>query len=257
MIATRSPECASASVVGLAHEYAAGSEVVHAHEDFGQILYAVRGAMTVHAAHGCWVLPPQRALWIPAGVPHTFSHLRPISLRTVYVRRGTLGAPAWAHCTVMHVSALVRELILACVAQPWDHEVDSRAYRVGRVLLDQLSLLRQEAFFLPEPVDPRAVKAARVARSDPTGLLGSKDIAREAGASDRTLDRLFTAEVGMGFGAWRRNLRLITALERLASGQPVSVVASSIGYENASSFVAVFKSAFGVTPARYFLVEKS
>jgi AraC-like DNA-binding protein len=252
MIATKRPELATANVIGLAHEYPAGSEEVHSHEEFAQIMYAVRGAMTVSTAHGCWVLPPQRALWIPMGVPHTFSHCRPISLRTVYVRRGTSGMPKWERCSVMQVSPLVRELILACVTMPWDHEADSRAGRMGEVLLDQLTLLQQESFFLPEPVDPRALKAARIARADSGNSLQIKEIAREAGASDRTLDRLFVSEVGMGFGAWRRNLRLMLALERLAAGEPVGAVAAAIGYENPSSFVAVFKSVFGATPAKYF-----
>ena len=252
MTETKRPEAASAAVIGLSHEYAPGTEVVHTHEAFGQIMYAVRGAMTVTSAHGCWVLPPQRALWIPPGVPHKIAHSRPVSLRTVYVRGGTEGMPDWLRCTVLHVSPLVRELILAVVCAPWDHAADSSAARLGRTLLDQLTLLEQEAFYLPEPRDSRAQKAASIARGDAAHLLSLKDIARRAGASERTLDRLFSAEAGVGFGAWRRSLRLLLALERLANGEPVGMVAAAIGYENPSSFVAVFKASFGATPARYF-----
>lgn len=252
MIPTRQLELASADVIGLSYEYPVGFEAVHSHEDFGQIMYAVRGAMTVSTPQGSWVLPPQRALWIPAGVPHAFSRSRPVSLRAVYVRRHTDGMPAWARCTVMQVSALVRELILSCIRAPWDHAPDGRAARLGRVLLDHLVRLKTDSFYLREPVDPRAVKAALIARKDPAHSLSLKEIAGKAGASERTLDRLFTAETDMGFGAWRRCLRLTLAMERLAVGESVGTVAAAIGYENPSSFIAAFKSAFGATPAKYF-----
>jgi AraC-like DNA-binding protein/mannose-6-phosphate isomerase-like protein (cupin superfamily) len=252
LTATKHPELATANVIGLAHEYPAGTEEIHSHEEFAQVMYAVRGSMTVSTAHGCWVLPPQRALWIPVGVSHTFSHSRPISLRTVYVRQGTAGMPPWDRCSVMEVTGLIRELILTCVKMPWDHMANSRAGRIGEVLLDQLKLLQQESFFLPDPTEPRALRAAELARADNENVLQLKEIARQAGASDRTLDRLFFDEVGMGFGAWRRRLRLTLALERLAAGEPVAVVAAAIGYRNPSSFVAVFKSVFGATPAKYF-----
>ncbi|CAH0281513.1 HTH-type transcriptional regulator NimR [Massilia sp. Bi118] len=245
-------EAATAPVIGLSHEYPPGSEAVHVHERFGQIMYAVRGAMTVSSAHGCWVLPPQRALWIPPGIPHSFSHSRPVSLRTVYVREDVDAMPPWRSCTVLHVSALVRELILAVVCAPWDYARHSHAERLARVLLDQLTLLKEDSFYLPEPRDARAMKAASIARGDPGHLLSLQDIARRVGASDRTLDRLFAAEAGVGFGAWRRNLRLLLALERLANGEPVGLVASAVGYENPSSFVAMFKATFGATPAKYF-----
>lgn len=250
------PESATAAVIGLAHEYPPGTQEIHVHDGFGQIMYTVRGAMTVTSSHGCWVLPPQRALWIPPGIPHTFSHLRPISLRTVYVRQDMEGMPAWTRCTVLHVSALVRELILTVVAAPWDYAPGTPAARLAAVLLDQLVLLREDGFYLPEPRDARAVKAALIARGDPENRLSLKDIARRVGASERTLDRLFCTQAGMGFGAWRRNLRLLLALERLANGEPVGMVAAAIGYENPSSFVSMFKSMLGATPARYFGVSR-
>ncbi|MDR7052942.1 AraC-like DNA-binding protein [Pseudomonas koreensis] len=123
---------------------------------------------------------------------------------------------------------------------------------MGTVLLDHLALLQHEAFFLPEPVDKRAVKAAKLIKGNPNDTRPLKDIAYQVGASPRTLERLFSSETGMGFGAWRLRLRLMIALESLAAGESVTSTAAAIGYESSSSFIAVFRSVFGCSPMKYF-----
>lgn len=246
------PDFGDVPVIGLAREYLPRPKEPHAHAQHAQIMYAVKGSMTVLTAEGIWVLPPQRALWIPAGVSHTFQHSRPVSLRTVYVRRDAPNIPRWAHCSVLNVGTLVRELILACAQLPSTYPEDSREARLGVVLLDHLALLEQDAFYLPEPTDKRAVRAAHLIKKNPNDTRPLKDIASEVGASARTLERLFSAQTGMGFGAWRQRLRMMVALENLAAGETVSNTAAAIGYESASSFIAVFRSVFGCSPARYF-----
>jgi AraC-like DNA-binding protein len=239
-------------VLGLCREYLPGLREPHVHEHHAQIMYAVKGSMTVLTAEGIWVLPPQRALWIPAGVTHTFKHSRPVSLRTVYVRADTASIPDWDHCSVLNVGTLVRELILACAQLPSEYPDDSREARLGIVLLDHLALLQQDAFYLPEPTDKRAVRAANLIKQNPNDTRPIKEIASEVGASARTLERLFSAQTRMGFGAWRQRLRMMVALENLAAGESVSSTAATIGYESSSSFIAVFRSVFGCSPAKYF-----
>ncbi|NVZ27814.1 helix-turn-helix transcriptional regulator [Pseudomonas gingeri] len=246
------PTFGDAPVQGLEREYAPGFEAEHTHEQHAQVMYAVTGSMTVSTSEGIWVLPPQRALWIPAGVLHTFKHSRPISLRAVYVRQDTVGIPPWKSCSVLNVSTLVRELILACAQLPESYALESREARLGIVLLDHLALLQQDAFYLPEPNDKRAVKAANLIKANPDDARALKDIAHHVGASPRTLERLFSAQTGMGFGAWRQRLRMMVALENLAAGESVSSTAAAIGYESSSSFIAVFRSVFGCSPAKYF-----
>lgn len=73
-----------------------------------------------------------------------------------------------------------------------------------------------------------------------------------AGASARTLARIFREETGMTFGHWRQQIRLLAALERLAGGEAVTIVALECGYESPSSFIAMFRRALGVTPGKYF-----
>ena len=73
-----------------------------------------------------------------------------------------------------------------------------------------------------------------------------------AGASARTLSRLFVKETDMTFGAWRQQARLLKALEMLAGGHGVTVAALELGYQSPSAFIAMFRRALGVSPGRYF-----
>jgi AraC-like DNA-binding protein len=104
------------------------------------------------------------------------------------------------------------------------------------------------------PRDMHAARAAEILRADPGGPGGVRSLdrlARETGASKRTLERRFRAETGMGLGRWRQQLRLLQALRLLAEGQPVTSVALEVGYQSTSAFISMFKKAMGSTPRRY------
>jgi len=119
------------------------------------------------------------------------------------------------------------------------------------VMLDQVRTLTEEPLQLSMPREPRAARAAEILRGEPGRTDSLDSIAREAGASKRTLERGFRAETGMGFGRWRQQLRLLHALRLLAAGQPVTAVALESGYQSTSAFISMFKKALGATPYRY------
>jgi AraC-like DNA-binding protein len=250
------PDTATRPVVGLAERYQAGVVPTHSHRR-SQLMYAVRGTLTVLADRGSWVLPPHRALWIPAGLSHGLKLGAVAELRTLYVAPAARGAPTWRTCEVIDVPPLVRELILAAVELGWHYAPRGPAASLIEVLLDRLSTVQQQPLHLPEPRDVRARRYtahmyANLAERRPLPVL-----AKELGASPRTLERIFKAETGMSVGAWTRQMRLIFALERLAGGRSVGDTAFEVGYENPSSFIAVFRRAFGTTPTAYFAAAGS
>jgi AraC-like DNA-binding protein len=87
--------------------------------------------------------------------------------------------------------------------------------------------------------------------ADPGDGRDLKDWAKTAGASERTLARLFVKETGMTFGTWRQRRRLLAAIGRLAEGQPVTAVAFDLGYDSPSAFITMFRKTLGATPGRY------
>lgn len=247
----KDPDKAEAPLVGLSERYEAGNISSHAHQR-AQIVYAVEGSMTVLTDRGSWVLPPNRALWLPARTQHALTVRRPIELRTLYLDEAARWLPTFEAISVLQIVPLTRELILAAVEMPWDYRPGSTHARLARVLCDRLIISPVEPVHLPEPRDARAKRLTALYYADPAERRSLASLAPLTGASVRTLERLFVNETGYSVGAWVQQLRLIFALEKIADGAPVGDAAFDVGFKNPSSFIAVFRQQFGTTPARFF-----
>lgn len=226
---------------------------LHVHRR-GQLLHARRGIMRVETADAAWVVPPARALWLPPQWPHSVTMRGRVEMRTVYI------APE--ACTdlpprpvLIEISGLLRELILALLEEPADYDEAGRGGSVARLLLTELARVPERRMEVPMPRDPRAVRVARALLED-CGIGHDLDRwAEEAGASRRTLARLFRGETGLGFAEWRARLRAIDGLARLADGQSVAETAAAVGYASPSAFSAMLRRTMGSPPRR--LVRRS
>lgn len=214
-----------------------------------QLIYAAEGVLTVHIGTASWVLPAQRALWVPDGIPHRLHIARAASLRSLYFRARTARQLPRTCCAV-NVSPLLRELILTCVNLGALASRRPAHRRLAGVLFDQLRVLPSVPLQLPQPQDPRARRMALKLRQSPAVSLAAA--AGQCGTSLRTLERLFREETSMPLGAWFRRLRLQLAMEQLAAGSSVIAAASACGYNGASAFVSMFRRELGVTPGHYF-----
>jgi AraC-like DNA-binding protein len=236
-------------VVARASDYPAGFRVAPHRHDRAQLVFASAGVMAVTTAAGTWVVPPQRAVWVPAATGHEIRMHGGVSLRTLYVAPGA-GLPET--CRVITVSPLLRELILRAMEVPACYDETGPEGRVMALILDELRLSAAAPLYLPRPSDRRLLRVTEALLEDPGDRRPLTAWAKQAGASPRTLARLFAKETGLGFRAWRQQARLLQALVGLAQGRPVTVLALDLGYDSPSAFIAAFKRAFGVTPARYF-----
>ncbi len=241
-------------IVTLASDYPRGHRIAAHRHARAQLVYASQGVMTVTAAAGSWVVPPQRAVWMPAGDAHAIRVDRDLSMRSLYIRPDA-GAGLPGACRVVTVSALLRALILRAMTIPPLYDEDGPDGRVLRVLLDELHALPSAPLHLHQPKDPRLKRVTDALQAEPADRRPLDAWARHAGASPRTLARLFLAESGMGFRVWRQRARLLRALVALADDTPVTAVAFDAGYDSPSAFIAAFKREFGTTPARYFRDE--
>lgn len=206
--------------------------------------------MTVWTSAGSWVVPPQRAVWIPADTPHRVSIHRPVAMRTLYVRPRL--ARLSRDCCVVSVSPLLRELILqACTIAGLRREVKAHAHLID-LILDQLKVLEVAPLQLRYPIDVRAARVAELLSDDPGDPRSLDALCEVAGASKRTVERLFLAETHLSLGQWRQQLRLVRSLRLLAAGEAISRVALDLGYSTPSAFIAMFRKALGTTPRRYF-----
>ena len=228
----------------------------HSHDDWHQLIYASRGVMTVNTVTGSWVVPSRRAVWVPAGVEHEVEMLATVSMRTVYVRNG-LSDSLPQTCCVVSVSPLLRELILRTVEIGMlNRTVDTHKHLID-VILDQFQTLPTIPLSLPMPADQRALRVAEILREKPGNAKPLEQLARNIGASKRTIERLFQLETEMTFGKWRQQLRMLHALRLLAAGENVTTAALEVGYDSTSAFISAFKLAVGTTPGRYYAESHS
>ncbi|KUL24668.1 AraC family transcriptional regulator [Streptomyces regalis] len=231
-----------------AQALAAGERIdAHRHDDH-QIVYAGSGVLAVTTDAGTWFAPGNRAIWVPAGTVHAHRAHGHLDLHLVGLPAADnplgLDAP-----TVLAVSPLLRELILAYTRDPADDSPERR--RLLAVLRDQLRASLQQPLRLPTPTDPRLAAVCALVHADPADPRTLADLGAATGAGERTLSRLFRHEFGMTFPQWRTQSRLYHALRLLAEDTPVTTVAHRCGWSSASAFIAVFRRSFGYTPGTH------
>lgn len=229
------------------HGYASAA---HDH-NWHQLSYASEGVLRVATAESAWVVPPHRAVWIPGGVAHREEIRGAATMRSLYFA-DTICKGLPRACAVIDVPPLLRELILHATDHgALDASVPSQK-RLAQILVDQLSLLAPMASQqLPMPRDGRALRVATRLQKTPASHEDLSVLARRAGASKRTIQRLFLTETHMSFARWRQRMRLLAAIEFLGNGRNVTETAFDVGYESVSAFVSSFRREFGVSPGRF------
>ena len=249
-ILDRSGDSKSA-ITTLTHDYPAGHAIALHFHHRDQLVYASRGVMTVRTRDGTWVVPPHRAVWIPAEIPHTITMSGLVAMRTLYLKT-MLAKGLPRDCCVMNVSTLLKELILdACTVLALKKTVKWQAHLVA-VILHQLEAAPTIPLQLPHLSDPRLVRFAEMLMRDPGDCRTLTELCRVTGAGKRSIERLFQHEIGMTFGKWRQQVRLMQGMRLLAEGAKVTHAALESGYSTPSAFISMFRKALGITPSSYF-----
>ena len=233
----------------MAKAYPLGERIpLHIHRR-GQLLHALNGIMRVETLDAAWIVPPARALWLPPQLPHSVTMRSNVEMRTVYIDPSqceTLPRQA----LLVETTGLLRELILALLEEPADYDEGGRAGIVAKLIRTELGRLRERRLDVPMPRDPRVLRVARALLDDSSIDHGLDRWAETAGASRRTLARIFRAETGLGFAEWRARLRAIDGLARLSDGASVAETAGSVGYASPSAFSAMIHRTLGSPPRR-------
>jgi AraC-like DNA-binding protein len=219
----------------------------HAHA-WGQLTYALDGVVRVTVGNSTWIVPPMRAIWIPANVTHEVATLEKARLRVLFVH-ADVSLFERGECEVLEVSSLLRELI---VALSQVNAGEPRERMLSALLLDELARSATLAIRVALPSDKRLKALCETLIANPASPMRLEDWAQRVGASGRTLARLFERELGMSFGQWRQQVRLAHAATRITRGLPLSRVAAELGYASQSAFSAMFKKTFGQSPSAFF-----
>ena len=249
------------------HHLSTDTRVVPHDHPWAQVALSSTGVVRLTMEHGTYLVPPSRALWIPAGMEHAVSVVEDADLRTLYLlqprgRSGPGVAPGeqapWRQCRVLEVSELLRALVLEMNVQPDGGGPPlgagelQREQRLSALILDELRRARPVRLGVDLPADKRLRTLCEAVLDDPTRHATLDGWARDTGASPRTVARLFRQQLGTTFVQWRQQVLLAKALSMAARKQPMGVIAAELGYASASAFSAMVRRSVGAPPSRFF-----
>ena len=219
----------------------------HAH-DTGQFILVESGTSHLYTELGTWIIPARRIAWVPPGVLH--------ASRSSGNGKGWVVIPPMkfadlpSRVCVLRASALMIGA-LQRVTQVQPH--DRLGALLWRVIAEELRGAQPELLEVPLPSSPRLLKAAQSVLTSPTTAISLDKIAAQAGMSRRSFARHFRIQTGLSFACWKRAVIAQHALELVASGHKVSAVATDVGYESVSAFIAMFRRQYGESPRRFLL----
>jgi AraC-like DNA-binding protein len=237
----------------------------HSHA-WAQVAIATTGVARITAGHSTYLVPSGRAVWIPPRIEHMVTVVEAAELRTLYIHQPAgvagPGVPAsasapWRVCRVLEVSSLLREVVLQM-----DIEMDgvqtptpdllARERRLGELALDELRRAAPVKLGIELPQDKRLRALCQAVLDAPARHTTLQGWAAEAGASERTVARLFRQELGTTFAAWRQQVLLAKALALAARKRPMAHIAAELGYASPSAFTAMVTRSVGMPPSRFF-----
>ena len=249
------------------HHLSTDTRVVPHRHPWGQLALSRTGVVRLTVRNGSFIVPPSRALWIPPGVEHALTVLEDAALSTLYFHqpRDRIGPEvarsqdaAWRQCRVLEVSDLLRALVLEMDVQP-DGETPppsaaqlQRERLIGALVMDELRRALPVRLGVDLPTDKRLLALCEAVLDDPTRHTTLQGWASDAGASTRTVARLFRSELGTSFLQWRQQVLLAHALTLAARKHPMAHIAATLGYASASAFSAMVKRSVGAPPSRFF-----
>ena len=242
------------AVMAGTYAFEVGDDVItgwHYH-DLHQLEYAFEGVVQVEASAARYLLPPQLAVWIPAGVEHctTLSRVRTMSV----FFDPELGLEAGDRVRVLPAVPVMREMIL--FAERWpigrttsDPLAEALLFTLGQLVVDALD--HEMPLSLPTSRDP-LVSSAMAFTLEHLGDANLGELCAAVGTSERSLRRSFLAETGMSWRQYLLESRLLQAMALLAQpGRNVLSVATSVGFESGSGFTRAFRRYTGETPHAY------
>ncbi len=240
----------SARLVGLASDYPDGMHVrPHSHPR-DQLLHALTGIVHVRTAQGSWLVPPDCALFIPAGCIHEVEMMGRVRMRSSYLWPGVAGVQL-DKPRVLAMSDLARALVVEATKIGDCEGKDPREDLLTDLLILEIARLREEPLALPLPAEPRLLRLCRSFLDAPGKRVSLDEWAARAAMSRRSLTRHFRAETGLSPERWRQQACVLAALPKLVAGEPVTAIALDLGYDSPAAFATMFRRMLGCGPREY------
>ncbi len=235
--------------LAIANDYPPAFELARHTHRRGQLLYAAEGVATVATDQGAWVAPPERAVWIPAGIAHAVTMVGAVKTRSLLIDREVTTRET--RCEVLAVSPLLRSLLVEAADVPAEYDREGRDGLLMALLIAEVNRAPVIPLAVPFPSSPAMAARCRAFLAQPNAADTIDGWAADLHLGRRAFTRAFRRETGMSFDEWRQQACVLTALPRLARGDAVTTVALDLGYDSPAAFSTMFKRWLGVPPSQY------
>jgi AraC-like DNA-binding protein len=238
-------------VAAMAKNYPAGYVGYRHLHSRGQFLYAVSGSMRLTMDLGRWIIPPMRAVWLPAGYAHQTGSIGRLEMRTLYIASDVESVSVPQTPQMLRVSPLLHELVLRATAMPIEYDEDGQDGKIVEALLGEIDWTSVHPVSLPSLRDEKLQRMESSLLKNPGNPATIAEWAARLNISPRTLTRLVLRETEFTFQTWRDQIRTFVAIPMITEGKPLAEIADILGYDTAWAFTAMFKRVTGKVPSRY------
>lgn len=195
-----------------------------------QLVYAVSGLMMAETASASWAVPAGYGLIVSAKTDHQTRMIGEVSLQSLYVAPDALDNDAMKTSRIITISPLLVALIaeLCSLANP--SPTTNKAHHLSQLILLELAEAPTSPLALPYPDHAGLRRVCDALVAHPATDKTIDHWAHDIGASRRSFTRKFQQQTGISFGKWTQRLRCQSALQALAGGASIQIVARNLGY---------------------------
>jgi len=222
---------------------------LHSHE-WGQLQLVSGGILELNAQGKRFLAPSKHAIWVPAGIMHHSYNRKPISYCSINIVQQLAQCLPEQACllTVTPIMEVIIDDLRHRQIQVAQSEPDKR---LVEVLYDQISSSQQIERFLPTSGDKLLLPILTALENNPADARSLQEWADTVHTTERTLSRHCKSELGISFTEWRLRMRYLYSLELLKQGGSIKEIAFTLGYNQASPFITMFKKYAQCTPEFY------
>jgi AraC-like DNA-binding protein len=226
---------------------------LHAHR-LGQFTFVSRGLISIVTETGAWVCPTGRLAWIPPGLRHASRSRGPVEGWLVFA-----GAEHSRHLPSEVAVLKASPLLIAALDRVGGLTARDGAIKnaIAEIIRFEVQTTTFETFGIPLPISERLRVWAIGFLDTPNATVSIDDGATATGMSRRSFTRRFSNETGKTFSGWKRLVMVHHAMGKLANDEQVGTIAFSLGYENPSAFIAMFKAMRGMSPHRFVIMNRN
>ncbi|HAS8402300.1 TPA: helix-turn-helix transcriptional regulator [Vibrio vulnificus] len=231
-------------------EFLSNTETREHSHTWGQVQLISGGILEMEAQGTRFLAPPHLAIWVPTGIMHRSFNRRPLEYCSLNIAK-QLTDKFPAKTCLIQVTPIVSAIIDDFRLRDINVATEESDKRLVQVLLDQLATKETQHHFLPSSDHKYLAPILAHVEENPTDTTSLSEWAEKVHTTERTLARHCQSELGMSFTEWRLRVRYLYSMELLRKGQTVKEVALTLGYNQASPFISMFKKYSGQTPEQY------